>query len=166
MMNIFLGLLICSVAMGILASIFWTPIKFVKGVAMIIYGEVTSSERVKAVVPFYNVAHAESMYTGRVSSVLISTVFFLASVFFRFIVLTVLYDNQILQFASVAILVIGLAAIYLSNVIIIFLVLKDSRAVPLGLTILYSLIFPLGQNYIGVYLPAVIHCSLKEEETF
>ena len=166
MINLALGIVMCSFVMGILVSIFWTPIKFVKGVAMIVYGEVTSSERVKAVVPFYNVAHAESMYTGRASSIMISTIFFLVSVFFRFIVLTILYDNQMLQFISVAVLVIGLAAMYISNVIIIFLVLKDSGAVSLGHMILYSLIFPLGQNYIGVYLPAIIHCSLKEEETF
>ena len=162
----FLSLIFICFLVGLICMMFITPIQFAKGIRMIVYDEIPEEDRLSCYIPFYNIVSAEKLYTGRTSKVLIASCILLLSFLFRLLVLFFLYSSVVIQVASVILLVSSVVLCYLANAYIVFLVLHDSDTIGIIRQLLYAVVFPMGQNYIGVYLPAAIYAMRNREEAF
>lgn len=146
---------------GIIAIIFYTPHQMYCGIKRIQYGTLSLKEKFISWIPVYNVINAEHSYLGS-NKVLINSICIVVSLVFRFIVIFKFTENRILNILTVIFLLVSLIAWFLVNIIFVYIVLGDTDYISLVKRIYYSIFFPLGQNFIGNYLPTIIEQELKE----
>ena len=151
--------------LGIIAITFYTPYCMAKGIHIMAYSDLTKSEKISCMVPVYNVVKAETLYTGEFNWILTSVCAFAATLLFRFAIIF-LQGPKFVQIISVILVVLTMLAVYIANVRLVYIVLKDAEIKSTVGAIVFALILPYGQYYIGTFMPTVIKNLAKQEETF
>lgn len=160
------SLIVTGFFVGLIAMIFVTPAKYTQGIFKLEYGELSPADKIKSWIPLYNVTRSESLYTGKFSLILISTIAFFVSFGVRFACVFLAPSVLPVQIASVLFLFITFLFWYGSNFYAVFIVLNDSGTASILSCIMRSLFFPLGQYYIGTYLATVMKNYAKKEAVF
>ncbi len=153
-----------GIIFGLFAVVLYAPMQMYQGIHEMQFS--TRDKSVKAWIPIYNMISAEMSYSGRASTIALSYVLVAIAVIFRIVVGKMSEPSTGIVTATVIVLWISFLAFYLTNVIFVFVVLHDSECMSLFSTILLSLVFPLGQDYIGKYLPKRIKSFMVKESTF
>lgn len=150
---------------GLFTMFFWTPYCMCKGIWIITYDGISTGEKVKCMIPIYNMLVAEKTYTGRVPLIFISNI--TTIVLFLIRVIEVLAGApEVLAMITVVLLTVAFLAGYIFNVIFVFCVMKDADVTGMVAVIVFSVAYPIGQYYVGNILPKVLKNALKEEKTF
>lgn len=150
---------------GVLGVLFYTPTQLYKGVHMLEYGSLTPADKFKEWIPVYNVIKAESTYLGKTGFVGIAYILLFLCLLTRIVVIFAATTNLLAnQISTIALQVTG-GLWLISQMVCVGRILKDAD-VGTGKMIFYSLIFPLGQDYVGKYLPAFVEAAIKEDKTF
>lgn len=158
------SILVMGVAMGIFVSLFITPAIYAKGVKLIIGEELDATDKLKCWIPVYNVAKAEAMYTGRKSFILITFVATCVSAILSMLVGGT--ANELLIRGASFLLFVSLIGVYAAHVYSVFLVIYDTGVVNIVQNILLAVFYPIGQYYIGSFLPNVVKNVEKESDIF
>ena len=151
---------------GLFAMFFYTPVKYAMGVFRIAYGDLNRDEKFKCCIPIYNVISAESLYTGKISVIMLATAFCVIATVMRVIAIYMDSSNYALQTVTVIVFVVSLLFVYIANVYSVFIVLKDAGTGSLVSNLFKAILFPLGQYYIGTYLVTIIKNMRVGESTF
>jgi hypothetical protein len=165
-MKIYLRFFYAFFVVGLAGLLFYTPAVFSKGILQIDHEDLTQREKVLTKIPLINVAMTERLYTGRVSSVLISTVALIVSFVVRLIAIRYATGLVAIQYITVIFFVVSLIAMLVSNMVIVFMVINDANTKSLSSTLLYAAIFPLGQVYVGYFLSRELKNIMRQEATF
>lgn len=152
--------------LGCLGILLYTPSKFNKGIKLSEYGELTGKDKLLSWIPIYNMVSAERVYTGRGASFLVTFISLILAVALRVIVVLTVIDVFLLNVVSTLLCLAAFVAFLLANMRLVYIVLRDAGCMGFMQRLLYSIIYPIGQNYIGNYLPAILSAMLKEEDAF
>lgn len=154
-------------AIGILALVFYTPKKLYEGVMLMQYGAVPGEERFKAWIPVYNVVKAESLYKGgRHCFILPSYIAVVLTVLVRILTVVAGVEGLTPELIEAVLVLVAILAAYVANATLVWSILHDAGCVSVGLQIVYTLIYPIGQDYIGKFLPANVASIVKKDRTF
>lgn len=159
------GVVITFFLLGILAITFYTPYCMAKGVQIIAYSDLSKSEKLKCMIPIYNVVNAETLYTGEFNWTLTSIGAFIATLVFRLLVVF-LEGSKVVQIISIILVLITMLGVYIANVRLVYMVIKDAEVKSAAGALLFAIILPYGQYYIGTFMPTVVKNLAKQEETF
>lgn len=151
---------------GLFSLIFVTPYFFSRGIYTLEYGTITGLDKLVCAIPILNIIKSEKLYTGKFSKVGLSTIIFVVSVLVRLLAVFTFTDNFYIQITTVLFFAISIVLSYFMNVLLVYRVLNDAGTVGFIGKMLYSLSFPIGQYYIGSYLPTTVKNFKKEEDTF
>ncbi len=152
---------------GILAVLFYTPKKFYEGIMLMQYGAVPPEEKLKAWIPIYNVLKAENLYRGgQRCFVKWGYILLVIAAFIEGAVLISGVEIMSVVMAAAVIVDIAVVLWYLANVLLVGSVLHASDCVSLPMLVVMSVVFPLGQDYIGKFLPIKISNIMKEDKVF
>lgn len=160
------NLLVGCFLVGLVAMLFVTPAVYAKGIKELDEEELTKGERLKCWIPIYNMIKAEKQYTGTTSKILLSYVIFLIALALRLLVVFVVYEFIAIQVISIILLLVSVLVMYIVQCYVVFLVLHDSDTMGLFKAIMLSVFYPLGQYYVGAFLPVARKNLVKEKETF
>lgn len=164
---IFKGLTFVVSTVGVLAMLFYTPVIFSKTIFNLEYGDCLSAKEKRTImIPVWNVVQAEKLYRGSSSSIGICNIVFVCAIVFRLVCFTMFRSVGILTLVSVILLLASFFSILLANGIFVFSVLYDAKVNTLSSCVLLSVVFPLGQYYVGTFMNTVIKNMNKEEEVF
>lgn len=158
-------MMMMGLLVGLAAMIFWTPYCMCKGIWILTYDTIETSEKIKCMIPVYNMFTAERTYTGGIPTVFITTVASMVLFVIRLLEVP-LGINGTIAWVTIILLILFLLASYVCNAILVFRVLRDADVTGLGVIIVFTILFPIGQYYIGNILPRVLRNALKEESTF
>lgn len=149
---------------GFFTMLFVTPCKYAQGIYKMEYGELTRGEKLSCLIPIYNVAKAESFFTGHASFVGISSVFLLLMTIVRVLLVFLAPSVYIAHVISVILFLVAILLYYISNVYAVLTVLNTAQVGSFMERLLRSVFFPLGQYYIGTHLATVLTNLSREEE--
>lgn len=156
-----------SVTIGLFYMMFITPVYFSLGVVRMEYGDMFSmSDRIKCMIPIFNIMFAERLYTGKISKVFVSTIMFIVLTALRFVVVFMFPSNYILNVVTIVLFLLSLVLMYIANIYAVFIVINDAGVMSLPAVLIRSFIYPLGQWYIGSYLVTVIKNYKKGNNVF
>lgn len=155
-----------ALVIGFIVMVAWTPAMMNMGIKKIENGYLSAGDRVLSFIPIYNCAKAESISTGRISFIAITDVLFLMACIFRFITYKLQPEVNGLDYVSAIILVITLLLAYLANGIIVYKILTTLSELNIFQRIFFSLIFPLGQWFIGAMLPTIVKRLERESSKY
>lgn len=151
---------------GLFVMAFITPAAFAKGIYTIEYETVGIQDRLLCKIPILNICKAEKLYTGKFSVVGISYIILTVSFLLRLVVYNIARTNAVLTLVTVTLVCLAIIFSYIANVYVVFIVIHDAHVKSLASVILYAVIFPIGQYYIGNFLAATIKSFEREEATF
>ena len=157
------GIITTGFIIGMLAMLFFTPAQYMKGIMQMSYGKLTVKDKVVCYIPIYNVVKAESLYTGKFSIVLIAILSVMAFTSLRLVVVFTLPAVTFIQYISVIVFLLSLVFYYGANVYAVFIVVHDAA---IKGCMFRSILFPLGQYYIGNHMNVVVKNTIREERTF
>lgn len=150
---------------GVVSILFYTPMVFARGIFTLSYGTLSSKEKVLCYIPVYNTIKAEVEYTGKFSKIAIATAMLLVSVLVR-VICYFFFRNSTVILITVLFFLLSAVIYLISNMWLVFMVIADARIMPVWNTLLWAIVYPLGQYYIGTYLPVALKHAELEEETF
>lgn len=158
-------ILTMGLLVGIFMMLFVTPYAMCKGIIEITYDDIDSSEKIKCMIPLYNMFVAEPIYTGGKPKIFISTLVSII-IFIVRMVEVLLGINNVIAWVTIVLLVVSMLITYLMNAVLVFSILKHADVMGYGLITVFAILFPIGQYYIGNFLPKVLRNALKQESTF
>lgn len=140
---------------GLVALIFITPVYYAMGVYEISYkGKPVGSELVQCIVPVWNVSYAQGLYDGG-KSYIITQIFLILACIFEGVCLG--FDlGYVLNIVSLGVLALAVLAFIIQAIYCTFIVINDTKACSLPKTILMAVFYPIGQYYIGAFLPKAV----------
>ena len=154
-----------GIIVGVLAILFFTPYLMAKGVSKL-DGRTGFGEKVLCAIPFFNLARAEKIYYGHIGIMTFSPIILIAGIATRFYLWYYMYSSDIANTIRVVVFYGVIIFYFISNMIFVYTVLHDSKAVSTGLLVVYTIAFPFGQYYVGNYLSNVIRHQQEKENTF
>lgn len=147
---------------GVFVMIFFIPFCYCIGVEKMSYGKnVPASKYFLAMIPIYNVIHADINYFGKVWFASFGT-FALLTIPLRFLCVFISTDSAALYNISMAIMIIGILFWYGSQVYTSFIIIHDAGIMGNVKAFLMSIIYAFGYYYIGSILWAEINRRQKE----
>lgn len=154
-------------AVGVLALLFYTPKKLYEGVMLMQYGSVPAEERFKMWIPVYNVVKAENIYKGgRHCFILPSYIAIVVTILVRVVTISIGIESFVLELAEVVFVLLAILLAYVANAVLVWSIMHDAGCVSLVMLVVYTLIYPIGQDYIGKFLPANVESIMKKDRTF
>lgn len=161
------GTFLVSIYVGILFILFYTPFVFTKGIIKMDYGVLRKSDYIKSAIPVYNISLAESIFFGnKVSSLAITSSISIVSIVARFVAIFYFYESEMAQIVTVIIMVVAIIALYINNAIIMFRIMYISDVISIPKCIVFAILFPIGQVYVGTYISNLIKNTKKSKEVF
>ena len=158
-------LVLSGLIVGLIAMLLWTPYLMSKGVSSFA-GNIGIGEKIICAFPVINLIRAEFKYHGKIWLCGISSITLILGVAFRVLCWWNFYNNITLGTASIIVFWITIAFYLLSNMVFVYTVINDARAVKGLKLLLLSVAYPFGQYYVGVYLGNVIKHMKEQEDTF
>lgn len=159
--------MVSGIIVGLLAMILWTPYLMARGIFSLgVEGKVPIPTKIKAAVPILNLVIAEKEYYGKFGLILGSYITLILGVIQRYIAWRYMYENVKVGTASI-LLFWGLVLLFLfANMKFVYNVIKDAGAMSGFKLIIFTIAYPFGQYYVGVYLSNVIRHNKAKKETF
>lgn len=159
------GASIVAFFVGVLAMVFYTPAKLMQGCYEIKYEVLPIRDKVVSFIPIVNVWSAEKATFGKLPTAAIAEIFFMLTVPFRFFVVFN-FSGFAINLFSMLLMVFAFILCYLLNALLVFRILHTADTMSLGAQIVWSVVFPIGQYYIGEHLPTVLKKEGMEVSTF
>jgi hypothetical protein len=129
-------------------------------------GEVTMGTKIKCLIPVVNILSAEKNYYGGIKFCGISTILFIVSTVVKFVTWFFLNSIGPLNFITSIIWLLSILLVYIGNAVFVYTVIHDADGLSTFKLIAATIIYPIGQFYIGQYLATVIKNAQREENTF
>lgn len=138
---------------GLVGAVFIAPAIMSFGLVKISDGYITMNERILSYIPVYNLFYGWYKYTGNIFSPagMGSLLFILASLV-RVANMYLFYFNTASHNVTIIFFIVSTVAMYLGNVVQVFIILRDSKAYTFNEQLLLSLTVIFGQISIGKYL--------------
>lgn len=150
---------------GIFCIIFYTPYLAAKGV-LSLDGEFPIKERIKSLIPIFNIVYTEKFYYGRIGLCTISTLSVIISFVLRIFLWYNFYENVTIGTVSIIVLYASIAFFIFANMKFVYDVIADSAVLQDWKFWFFVIAFPMGQWYIGTCINNAIKYNKKIEETF
>lgn len=158
-------LIISGLIVGLLGMLLWTPYLMCRGIDSL-DGELTIAGKILCAIPIFNIIRAEKKYYGKFSLVAISIVAFIIGFAVRFFTWRYMYQNVTIGTVTYFVFWAVILFYFFANMKFVFNVIHDANATAGFSLFALTLIYPLGQYYIGVYLGNVIKAMQRKERTF
>lgn len=155
----FLIVVTCFFIIGVFVTIFVAPAYMNLGLICISNKDmnIEKSNVPVCFIPIYNHFFGNKVYRGNYISLSgISSIVLLVAIVLRYISMYLLFDNSLFLTMSVYIFVIAVIMHWLFNSIDVYRVLNDSGLYGLPIKIILSLLFMVGQIFIGHFLPNAV----------
>lgn len=152
-------------AIGLIMMLFWTPYLMAVGVESL-NGEVSFGQKIKCFIPVFNIINAERNYFGKVHMCGISTLIFTIVTIVKFCTWFFLNQMGPLNFITNILWLLSILLLYIGNCVFVYIVIHDADGLSMIKLIFATIIYPIGQAYIGYQLANVIRNAQKEESTF
>lgn len=157
------SVIMSAAIVGVLFIIFYIPFLLAKGVSQMAYGKkLEMGILLRCWIPIYNVFYADQTYFGGIKFASGGLVAMLVTTVLRVVQWYFMYDNEILARVCIVMFCFGIGYWYASNCFTSFIIMKESGAVGIGKSILYSIIFPFGYFYIGQFIVNVVSHKMSE----
>lgn len=151
---------------GVIFMVFWTPFLMAKGIQKLEVERLSVGETVMCLIPLFNIIRAEKMFYGKIGLCFWGIVLSIVGIVARVAAIMVNRENVILYYITLALFIIGFLVAYISNVRFVYTVIKKSNALTTGKRWLFSLIYPMGQWFIGNYLANILKNQKKIKDVF
>lgn len=151
---------------GVLAALFWTPYKMALGIAKLNGDDITMGTKIACFIPIYNVIKAEKDYYGSIKLVTIATFAFIMSIIFKVVTWLMMHSNTTINLISTLLVLALFVFVLIANMIFVYTVIHESDALTPIKTIIFSIIYPIGQYYVGAYVATVVKNNRNREDTF
>lgn len=157
-----------GIIIGVLAMIFYTPMKMALGIAAISNDgdSISFSDKLSCAIPIFNIGWAEKKYYGKISLCTISTISLLVFAALRVWAWWSFYENVMIGTGSIILLYLGILFFYVANARFVYDVLTTAEAIDGVKKWFYVLLFPLGQYFIGSYVANIIKYNMAQEDVF
>lgn len=157
-----------GVIVGVLAMIFYTPMKMALGIAAINNDgdSVSFSDKLSCAIPVFNIGWAEKKYYGKISLCTIATILLLLFAALRVLAWWYFYENVTIGTGSIILLYVGVLLFYVANARFVYDVLTTAEAADGVKKWFYVLFFPLGQYFIGSSVANIIKYNMAQEDVF
>lgn len=151
---------------GVIFMVFWTPFLMAKGIQKLEVERLSVGETIMCLIPLFNIIRAEKMFYGKIGLCFWGIVLSIVGVVARVAAIMVNRENAILYYITLALFIIGFLVAYISNVRFVYTVIKKSNALTTGKRWLFSLLYPMGQWFIGNYLANILKNQKKIKDVF
>lgn len=151
---------------GVIFMVFWTPFLMAKGIQKLEVERLSVGETIMCLIPLFNIIRAEKMFYGKIGLCFWGIVLSIVGTVVRVAAIIVNRENVILYYITLAIFIIGFLVAYISNVRFVYTVIKKSNALTTGKRWLFSLLYPMGQWFIGNYLANILKNQKKIKDVF
>lgn len=163
-MNILINILIVAFVLGLVMMLIYAPHLMYKGSLTIQYGKLDTKEKAMSWLPLYNVICAVKTSLGSARIITVTSVISLLS-FVGLLSCTALKQSELI-FVFSWLFIISTIVNVICNQVAVFKILYTSCCVSLAKCILLAIIYPLGQSYIGKWLPLMIRQKDAREGIF
>lgn len=150
---------------GIILMLFWTPYLMASGIESL-SGDVSVGTKVKCAIPVFNILSAERNYFGKIGMCGISTLFVIIATIAKMCTWLFLNEMGSVNFITSIIWIVSLLLVYVGNCVFVYSVIHDADGLGAFKLIFATILYPVGQFYIGKYLATVIRNAQREEKTF
>ena len=156
-----------GMGVGLILMLFWTPGLLAKGVNKMYSGDVlTFGEKFLCFVPIVNTIRAEVQFCGKIAFHTISSILMILTTVFRVFVYMTMFEDKTMTVISVYAFIIGFALFIISHMYLVFNVMYNSDNTSLAKPIIFALLFPFGQYYVGTFLGNVVNHNQKKIAQF
>jgi len=160
------GLMFVAAVIGVIATLFYTPVIFCKTIFELEYGcDLSNAERRDTKIPIWNIWKAEKLYRGFGFTGLFE-ILTIVAIILRLVCFSFFREVGLLTLITVVFLLLSFGLSILANMLFVFTILRDAKVNTLGSCILLAVLYPVGQYYVGTFLRTVIKNMEKEEEVF
>lgn len=151
---------------GAIFMVFWTPFLMAKGIQKLEVERLSVGETIMCLIPLFNIIRAEKMFYGKIGLCFWGIVLSIVGTVARVAAIIINRENVILYYITLALFIIGFLVAYISNVRFVYTVIKKSNALTTGKRWLFSLLYPMGQWFIGNYLANILKNQKKIKDVF
>lgn len=165
LITIIFSLFIMMFGIGLLSSIFITPVLFSMGLMRLSNENYKLSKQDKQVmlIPFYNIFYANSIYKQRnFSLTLTGYILAIVAVVQRGFCIAIASDSVMVQNISIILMLVLLLAYWFMCSLDVFLVLRDVKCITMFAMIFISIVFMIGQTIIGMYVSNMVYYYSQE----
>jgi hypothetical protein len=155
-----------SFLIGVIFILFGAPFQYAKGVMKLAYKEAYTSDKVKCMVPVYNMFFYERLYDGGAPLVGLADVLFIVLLGVRLLVVFLASDLLLWNIITTVLVVLSALFWYIANFRATFKVIHDADTKGMISTIIYSFFFPIGQFYIGNFVDIETKNRRNRGDTF
>ena len=150
---------------GLLVMIFYTPACLALAVDKM-NGDRGIGNLILSCIPCVNIIRAEYKYLGKIGLTGISTLLTIILITFKVVVYFFMYEQTLINFVALILIVVSIIFMYISNVVLIYTIIKDADVMSGLNAFLLSVVFPIGQWYIRSGLLSIIREKQEREATF
>ena len=157
-----------GMGVGLILMLFWTPYLLAKGVNKLSSGEdkLSFGEHFLCALPLVNTIRAEVQWFGKIAFHTIATFLMIAFTAFRIVVYMKMFDNKTMTQVSIYCFIAGAVLFILSHMFLVWRIMSDSDDNATVKSIIFGILFPFGQYYIGNYLGNVVRHNQKKVRQF
>lgn len=143
----------------------WTPYLMAKGIESL-SGPLTTGSKIKCMIPIFNILRAEKNYYGSIKFCGISTILVVLLTVVKLSTWFFLNSMGQLNFITSVLWLLSFLLVYIANCIFVYTVIHDADVMSGGKLFLYTIIYPIGQYYIGTQVAGAIARVEREAEAF
>ena len=151
---------------GVLAMVFWTPYLFAMGVLRITQDYVDFSDRLTCMIPIANLFKADRAYFNKVSVTGVAVSTLLVSVFLKINAVSWWPEIAWVHYGLIVLIILSFAIWFIGSMVGVWIVLRDSGLCAIQSQIIMSILFPIGQWYIGNILYKEIKYYQNQEDLY
>lgn len=154
-----------SVLIALTLISLWTPYLMAKGIESL-SGHVSCATKIKCMIPIYNILRAEKNYYGSIKFCGISTILVFVLTIVKLSTWFFLNSMGQLNFITSILWLLSFVIVYIANCIFVYTVIHDADVMGGGKLLLYTIVYPIGQYYIGTQVAGAIARVEREAEAF
>lgn len=158
------ALMATGFTIGILYFLLVAPYLLAKGMFTLEYGECAGSDKIKCMIPFYNLFIAERLYSGRFPIICVSSLFAFIFMLVRIVIMFVAPANITLTIIVLILFVLFTAIFWISSSVLVYRLIDNTEAVYGAKKVFSIILFPLGEFYIGNYLAQSLRNDMRAHE--
>lgn len=151
-----MALMLTGFTIGILYLLFAAPYLLAKGIFTLKYGYCDKSDKIKCAIPFYNLYVAETLYTQSFPVMAITSLLTIMMALIRIVIMFVAPGSIMATIVVLILFIVMLIAFCITSSIFVARIIDKTDSVYGFKKILYIILFPLGEYYIGNYLAIAI----------
>ena len=155
----------CGMVVGLLVMIFYTPGCMAMSIDAM-NGDRGFGKEILCFTPIINIIRCEVKYFGKLGIASIGHILFILSIVAKAVTYLYMYDQLALNLGTNILLIVSTVFLYVSNMVLVYTIIKDADVMTKGSAFFISLLYPLGQWYIYSSLLSQIREKQNMEATF